>query len=82
MSAERTLADNVRSVRELRNGVQADVYVGWSARGRATLRVMATGPKVMEAMDTLRAALLEEADAILKGAQDDTLARGRQAVGR
>lgn len=82
MNAERTLADNVRNIRELRTGVQAEVYVGWSARGRASLRVTATGGKVMDALDALREALIEEADAILKSAQDDTEARGRTAVGR
>lgn len=84
MSEARTIlpTEQVKGIRELRTGVQADVYVGWSPLGRASLRIVAKSPSVQRAMNTLRQALVDEADAILKGAQDDAENRGRPAVGR
>lgn len=81
-AVERPLQDQVKAIRELRTGVQAEVYVGWSGRGRAALRVVANGTRVQNAMRELRLALVEEAGLLLKEAQDDTEARGLKAVGR
>lgn len=81
-AVERPSRDRVRAIRELRSGVQAEVYVGWSSHGRAALRVVANGTRVQKAMEELRTALIEEAGLLLKSAQDDTEARGQKAVGR
>lgn len=52
----------VRAVRQLRDGVQAEVCLGASAvHGSAVVRVVTRSPKVLEALAVLHAAIREEA---------------------
>lgn len=71
----------VRAIRQVKGGVQAEVCVGWSERGAAWLQVTAADLEVMKALEALQEALRASADKTLLAAQASVQARGRKAIG-
>lgn len=71
----------VRAIRQVKGGVQAEVCVGWSERGAAWLQVTAADAEVMNALEALQEALRASADKTLLAAQANVKNRGRRAIG-
>lgn len=58
----------VRAIRELKRGVQAQVCLGAStALGSAVVTIDCTSPEVLEALESLRTAIRKDARAMLEG---------------
>lgn len=76
------IGGEVRHVRELKDGVQAEVTIGATQRhGYARVTVLSTSPEVKGALVALKVALRNEADTIIRAAQEDERQRGRRPIG-
>lgn len=63
---------DVRGIRELSRGIQAEVCLGASTQhGYASITIASHSPKVMAAVDGLRTALREEAQDLLTRVAED-----------